>query len=194
MGDEGRGYIPQFIISNPSTLSFCILPLIIRVFFTIYPSFIDSHSESQPQPKGRHLFNITKFRGQHRTFVISQPVGWENILNQHLTNILWVLRDLMDWKTDSRTYSLVGRDKIITHMKGKYVMVKGRRELVTFNAICILLFMTAPPPCTFKIVAFICTSISFIQTTFGIILQAPKQLNFCPRLEIFTLSDGCVPI
>lgn len=120
-------------------------------------------------------FNITKFQGQHRTFVISQPVGWENILDQHLTNILWVLRDLMDWKTDSRTYSLVGRDKIITHMKGKYVMVKGRSELVTFNGICILLFRTAPPPCTFKIVAFTCTSISFIQTTFGIILQAPNS-------------------
>lgn len=55
--------------------------------------------------------------------------------------------------------------------------------------------MTALPSCTFKILAFTCTSISFIQTTFGIILQAPNSYisaqvrnlhlvwRLCPYLE-----------
>ena len=66
-------------------------------------------------------------------------------------------------------------------------------NLVTFKGIYILLIRTAPPPCTFKIVAFMCTSISFIETTFGIISQAIKLLpqvrnlhlvwRLCPYLE-----------
>lgn len=66
-------------------------------------------------------------------------------------------------------------------------------NLVTFKGIYILLIRTAPSPCTFKIVAFMCTSISFTETIFGIILQAVKLLpqvrnlhlvwRLCPYLE-----------